>query len=189
MKLICELIIFVLVSLVSTRPAVDQRYNETITLRILNPTYSTNEIDLMKMLKSADLEGRGFQKEEFRKMLSTGNTNSSAYTTTLYYFKMVKCSGAMQIVTKLDKLFPGAFGASLKSSVASEIKNKKLDTIKDCKAGIEFHIMPAESHTPNNSTRRTKRSLGFARCCCCVCGLVTQPLAKALSRRAITGFD
>ena len=61
----------------------------------------------MKMLKSADLEGRGFQKEEFRKMLSTGNTNSSAYTTTLYYFKMVKCSGAMQIVTKLDKLFPG----------------------------------------------------------------------------------
>ena len=56
----------------------------------------------MKMLKSADLEGRGFQKEEFRKMLSTGNRNSSAYTTTLYYFKMVKCSGAMQIVTKLD---------------------------------------------------------------------------------------
>lgn len=85
----------------------DQRYNETITLRILNPTYSTNEIDLMKMLKSVDLEGRGFQKEEFRKMLSTGNTNSSAYTTTLYYFKMVKCSGVMQIVTKLDKLFPG----------------------------------------------------------------------------------
>ena len=61
----------------------------------------------MKMLKSVDLEGRGFQKEEFRKMLSTGNTNSSAYTTTLYYFKMVKCSGVMQIVTKLDKLFPG----------------------------------------------------------------------------------
>ena len=61
----------------------------------------------MKMLKSADLEGRGFQKEEFRKMLSTGNTNSSAYTTTLYYYKMVKCSGAMQIVMKLDKLFLG----------------------------------------------------------------------------------
>ena len=42
----------------------------------------------MKMLKSADLEGRGFQKEEFRKMLSTGNRNSSAYTTTLYYFNL-----------------------------------------------------------------------------------------------------
>ena len=47
------------------------------------------------------------EKEEFRKMLSTGNTNSSAYTTTLYYYKMVKCSGAMQIVMKLDKLFLG----------------------------------------------------------------------------------
>ena len=37
----------------------------------------------------------------------TGKTNSSAYTTTLYYYKMVKCSGAMQIVMKLDKLFLG----------------------------------------------------------------------------------
>ena len=37
----------------------------------------------------------------------TGKTNFSAYTTTLYYYKMVKCSGVMQIVMKLDKLFLG----------------------------------------------------------------------------------
>ena len=34
----------------------------------------------------------------------TGKTNSSAYTTTLYYYKMVKCSGAMQIGQAVSRL-------------------------------------------------------------------------------------
>ena len=39
----------------------------------------------MKMLKSVDLEGRGFQKEEFRKMLSTGNKLLSLHDHTLLF--------------------------------------------------------------------------------------------------------
>lgn len=62
------------------------------------------------MLVKADLEGHGFEKEETRTMLSTGKaTNQSAYTTTLYYYKVVDCSRSrvMRIIMQVEKLLPG----------------------------------------------------------------------------------
>lgn len=61
----------------------------------------------MKMLKEADLEGRGFQKEESRIMLSPNKANSSVLVTSLYYYKVVDCSNVIQIILELDGLFPG----------------------------------------------------------------------------------
>ena len=61
------------------------------------------------MVKAADLEGRGFEKEEGHRMLSTDEaTNKSAYNiTTLNYFKIVECSKVMEFMVELEELLPG----------------------------------------------------------------------------------
>lgn len=58
------------------------------------------------MLRKADFEGHGFQKEESRTLLSA---NTSAYMTNIFYYKEVNCSQAqvMQVLTEADKLLPG----------------------------------------------------------------------------------
>ena len=60
------------------------------------------------MLKKADLEGHGFQKEVIRTIISASNaTNHPIYKTTLHYYKVVDCSKVMQVVLEIEKLLPG----------------------------------------------------------------------------------
>lgn len=86
------------------------RAEETITMRIKNPDFVTTKIQMMMMLQKADLEQHGFLKEETSAVISTGKaTNYSAYTVTLYYYKMVNCSQEqiMEVVMEVEERLPG----------------------------------------------------------------------------------
>ena len=105
----------------------------------------------------------------------TGKTNSSVYTTTLDYYKIVKCSGAMQIVMKLDKLFLGwpvrtLFSAYdlyylkfiIQLSIGRTIGPKR--TILDAQsvfAGGLWVAVRVECRKHNNSTWFTEGKLDF----------------------------
>ena len=90
----------------------DRYLKESITLRV---RYSDNvrltEQKAQQMLQKADFEGHGFNKEESRTVLSTGEllTNSSAYMTNLFYQRKVNCtrSQVMQVLLEEGKLLPG----------------------------------------------------------------------------------
>lgn len=57
------------------------------------------------------IKGHGFQKEEIRAMVSTGKaSNYSAYTTTLYFYKVVHCLQVQvmnKVVMEIETLLPG----------------------------------------------------------------------------------
>ena len=79
-----------------------------MTLKFYNSNATTTNAEMLKMLKKADLEGHGFQKELIRTKLSAGNaTNHTIYKRTLHYFKVVDCSNVMQVVLEIEKLLPG----------------------------------------------------------------------------------
>lgn len=86
----------------------DGETRESMTLKFYNSDFTTTNAKLVEMLRKANLEDHGFQRDEFRTMLSAGNaTGHSIYKMTLYYYKMVDCSKVMQVVLEIDKLFPG----------------------------------------------------------------------------------
>ncbi|KAJ7385227.1 hypothetical protein OS493_016294 [Desmophyllum pertusum] len=142
------------------------RTKESITLRVAN--YAKYMIAQMtKILKNANLTENGFQKEETRIMPSTDNaTSHSAAYKTIYYYKVVDCSRVMQVMKELDKLLPELSGASVDARLAKEMKDKKIDTMRRCKAGMEFHLEPDHSHVPRSMFGLSKGSAG---CCCCCC--------------------
>lgn len=99
------------------------------------------------MLQKADFEGHGFNKEESRTVLSTGEllANSSAYMTNLFYQRKVNCtrSQVMQVLLEEGKLLPDTMkplGKSRKQLVEEmEVLMAAKGRVAKCKTGIEIH--------------------------------------------------
>ena len=50
--------------------------------------------------------------------------------------------------------------------LAKEMKDKKMDTMKQCKAGVEIHLEPdRQSHVPRSMFGLSKRSVGGCYSC------------------------
>lgn len=58
------------------------------------------------MLARANLEGHGYHKEETIKLTDDKTSGKQEYTKTVFYYKVVNCSQAQQIIQELKDLLP-----------------------------------------------------------------------------------
>ena len=61
------------------------------------------------VLKKADLESHGFEKEVITKLVRHPTTKKAEYTKTYYYYKTVTCDKVLEVEQELDKLLGGNF--------------------------------------------------------------------------------
>ena len=65
--------------------------------------------------------------------------------------------------------YTGAMGPAVDNRVAKEVKGKKLDTMKKCRAGVEFHVHVTAAGQSYNSISTFGRFKRNANECCCCC--------------------
>lgn len=85
---------------------IEARIKDSVTISVDDADFSPSKTEMKNMLAKADLKGHGYQKEETIKK-TKDSSGREIYRKALYYFKVVKCSQAGQIIQELKDLLPG----------------------------------------------------------------------------------
>ncbi|KAJ7377418.1 hypothetical protein OS493_029318 [Desmophyllum pertusum] len=147
----------------------DADTEESLEMRIYDRDYvKVSDTQMRKMLDEADLEKHGFKLEITSKLTSgSGSDSGQAYQKTYFYYKVVDCSLVPEVDEQLEYLIPGVFGSKVITKTNREIRNRKLDHLKQCKTGLEVHFKEDLGYygtkiaTPERRTKRNARKAHF----------------------------
>ncbi|XP_015755935.1 PREDICTED: uncharacterized protein LOC107335421 [Acropora digitifera] len=135
----------------------DARDDESLTMRNFNPDFRPSDKQILAMLKNASLESHGFTKEVITLVRRDPKTNSEMFEKRYFYYRVVHCSRASEVVKKLEAWMPAAVPAKLAQKTLSEIKVRKLTTMKQCKVGVEIHLKKGNKCSGKKKARRVRR--------------------------------
>ncbi|KAK2567219.1 hypothetical protein P5673_009030 [Acropora cervicornis] len=140
---------------------------ESLTMRNFNADFQPSVNRMLAMLKNASLESHGFTKEVITSDRRDSKTNNETFEKTFFYFQVVPCSQASEVVQKLQTLMPVAVPVKLAQKTSSEMKVRKLTTMKQCKVGLEIHFHKGSESSNKKKEPRLRRS-SYSWCCCCI---------------------
>jgi len=78
-------------------------------MRNFNADFQPSVNRMLAMLKNASLESHGFTKEVITSDRRDSKTNNETFEKTFFYFQVVPCSQASEVVQKLQTLMPGKY--------------------------------------------------------------------------------
>jgi DNA polymerase III delta subunit len=78
-------------------------------LRVFNKDFSLSKKTVLTKLKTANLEGNGYKKEEIIKLISEPGSIQPIYSKVFLFTKTVTCDKAMTIQQELDTLLGGKY--------------------------------------------------------------------------------
>lgn len=148
----------------------DARDEESLTMRNFNADFHPSDKQILAMLKNASLESHGFNKEVITLVRRDPKTNSEMFEKRHFYYQVVHCSRASEVVKKLEALMPVPITANQAQKTISEIKVRKLTTMKQCKVGVEIHFKNGNQSSGKKKARRVRRSGAWI---CGVCIAIT----------------
>ena len=82
---------------------------ESLTLRNFNADFQPSVNRMLAMLKNASLESHGFTKQVITSDRRDSKTNNETFEKTFFYYQVVPCSRASEVVQKLQTLMPGKY--------------------------------------------------------------------------------
>ncbi|XP_067057250.1 uncharacterized protein [Acropora muricata] len=151
---------FVLVSIFTVAvlsTLADARDDESLTMRNFNPDFRPSDKQMLAMLKKANLESHGFKQEIITLVRRDPKTNNEMFEKRYFYYQVVPCSRASEVVQKLQTLMPAVVPVKLAQKTLSEIKVRKLTTMKQCKVGVEIHFKNGNECSGKKKARRVRR--------------------------------
>ncbi|KXJ19038.1 hypothetical protein AC249_AIPGENE14252 [Exaiptasia diaphana] len=83
------------------------RVHDSIVLRVFNKDLRMSSAKMHAVLKKANLESRGFEKEVITKLVRHPISKKAEYTKTYYYYKTVTCDKVLEVEQELDRLLGG----------------------------------------------------------------------------------
>lgn len=69
--------------------------------------FQPSHVEMTEMLKEADLEGHGYEKEVTLRLVQEPRSDKSRYDRTHLYYKIVSCSQVQEIYQEIQFLLPG----------------------------------------------------------------------------------
>ncbi|KXJ19078.1 uncharacterized protein LOC110231364 [Exaiptasia diaphana] len=133
------LVILAALTLVAVWTVEGQRARDSIVLRVFNKDFKIPTAKMHAVLKKANLESHGYEKEVITKLVRHPVTKKAEYTKMYFYYKTVTCDKVLEVEQELDKLLGGKIlGASVYRKAQRDLK-KIGDPTKTCKSGIEIH--------------------------------------------------
>ncbi|KXJ19050.1 uncharacterized protein LOC110231372 [Exaiptasia diaphana] len=134
------LFILAALTLVAVWTVEGARVQDSIVLRVFNKDLRISSAKMHAILKKANLESHGFEKEVITKLVRHPVSKKAEYTKTYYYYKTVTCDKALEVEQELEKLLGGkVLGASVYRKAQRDFK-KIGDPTKTCKSGLEVHF-------------------------------------------------
>ena len=82
-------------------------------MRNFNADFHPSDKQMLAMIKNASLESHGFTKEVITSVRHDPKTNSEMFEKRYFYYQVVHCSRASEIVIKLQTLMPGKLFVAL----------------------------------------------------------------------------
>ncbi|KAJ7377453.1 hypothetical protein OS493_029356 [Desmophyllum pertusum] len=135
-------------------------------LKMFDHDFRPSHSQMTEMLKEADLEGHGYEKEVTLRLVEEPGSDKPRYDRSHLYFKIVSCPQVHQIYQEIYTLLPGAFRLDMISKYSKEVKFSHLDSMELCKTGVEVHFKKADTCYENGkvSKCRQKRALSSGAC-------------------------
>lgn len=146
-----------MVAVLSTLADARDLSEESLTMRNFNADFHPSDEQMMAILKKANLESHGFTKEVITLVRRDPKTNNEMFEKRYFYYQVVPCSRASEVVQKLQTLMPVPVTANLAQKTISEIKVRKLTTMKQCKVGVEIHFKNGNDCSGKKKARRVRR--------------------------------
>ena len=82
-------------------------------MRNFNPDFRPSDKQMLAMLKKANLESHGFKQEIITLVRRDPKTNNEMFEKRYFYYQVVPCSRASEVVQKLQTLMPGKLFVAL----------------------------------------------------------------------------
>lgn len=153
--------------------AIDATAEESLELRISNRDFRPSHSQMIEMLKEADLESHGYEKQVTSSLTQMPGSDEKSYERTHLYYKIVSCSQLQEIYQEIHRLLPGAFESDMVMKYEKEVKYSHLDSMQLCRAGVEVHFRDDRCHENGKiSECRQKRGYGDVVVCEVVKGVV-----------------
>ena len=80
-----------------------------MTMRNFNADFHPSDKQMLAILKNASLESHGFTKEVITLVRRDPKTNSEMFEKRYFYYQVVHCSRASEVVKKLEAWMPGKY--------------------------------------------------------------------------------
>ena len=80
---------------------------ESLALRMSNRDFRPSHSQVIEMLKNADLESHGYEKEVTTSLKQMPGSDEPRYEKTHLYYKIVSCSQLQEIYQEIYRLLPG----------------------------------------------------------------------------------
>lgn len=80
---------------------------ESLELKMFNHDFEPSYSQMTEMLKKADLEGHGYEKEVISNLKQIPGSEQRRYERTHLYYKIVSCSQLQEIYQEIYRLLPG----------------------------------------------------------------------------------
>ncbi|XP_015749690.1 PREDICTED: uncharacterized protein LOC107329519 [Acropora digitifera] len=135
----------------------DARDEESLTMRNFNADFHPSDKQMLASLKKANLESHGFKKEIITLVRRDPKTNNEMFEKRYFYYQVVPCSRASEVVQKLQTLMSAVVPVKLAQKTLSEIKVRKLTTMKQCKVGVEIHFKKGNKCSGKKKARSVRR--------------------------------
>ena len=145
----------------------DAAVDESVQVRIFNPNFKGSDTELLQLIDEVDLESHGYKKSVIRELVSDSSNNKPVIKKTFYYYKDVPCTRLENEEIHLDKLLKGLLGRDIERRVKTEVRDKKLDKMRKCRAGVEFHFNKDHKNCAKHGGKRQKRGCWAWRCGIC----------------------
>lgn len=143
---------------------------ESIEVKVFDPGFKMSDQKMLDLLEQIDLESRGYKKEITTKLVREPGSNTQVYRKAFLYYKVVNCSRLREIDQELQTLLPaGIFGAQMVNKINSEITNKDLTKMKQCRVGLQIHFKASQGCPDRNKTVRRRKRSCFGFCVLCWC--------------------
>ena len=81
--------------------------DESLDLRMSNRDFQPSHSQMIEMLKKADLESHGYEKEVTTSLKQLPGSDQPWYEKTHLYYKIVSCSQSHEIYQEINRLLPG----------------------------------------------------------------------------------
>ena len=118
----------------------DADVKESIQLRVSDPEFFMPDKELKQRLTAADLPSHGYRKIVEKKTETNFETGRPEYQETWRFLKKMPCSEVAAADARLNELLPGVFGDEVDRKLKHEIKNRDIENLETCLAGVEFHF-------------------------------------------------
>lgn len=85
----------------------DATAEESLELRMSNRDFRPSHSQMIEMLKEADLESHGYEKQVTSSLTQVPGSDEKSYERTHLYYKIVSCSQLQEIYQEIHRLLPG----------------------------------------------------------------------------------